>query len=199
MAAIAAAAIASGAVALSDVAVAAVEVSAVAVTGDDGRNGVGRHLGGRVLLRLGLIGGRRRSAADVFDSGFVSSDFVASDFEESDFDLERRVVSLLASASVSLRAAGGGIAVVGIRCARALSDAALSEAAWSDAAVLSRDRLSGGLANRRRGAGGAGAADVSCERLSVLLAAALLSTRAAKLSFPADWSESDRADLAGAP
>jgi hypothetical protein len=35
--------------------------------------------------------------------------------------------------------------------------------------------------------------------LSALLAAELLSIKAAKLSFPADWSESDRADLADAP
>jgi hypothetical protein len=74
-----------------------------------------------------------------------------------------------------------------------LSDDALSEAALSDAAALSRARLSGAPceSSARRGA-----LDVSCERLSALLVAALLSTSAAKLSFPADWSESDRADLA---
>src|SRR5436190_1526742 len=81
----------------------------------------------------------------------------------------------------------------------ALSDAALSEAAWPEAAALSRDRLSDVAceSSARRGAG-VGAVDASCERLSALPAAALLSTRAAKLSFPDAWSESDRADLGGA-
>jgi hypothetical protein len=77
--------------------------------------------------------------------------------------------------------------------------AALSEAALSDAAVLSRERLSGAdcESSARRGAGGGGAG--SCVRLSLLLAAVLLSTRAAKLSLVGDWSESGRADLATAP
>jgi hypothetical protein len=75
----------------------------------------------------------------------------------------------------------------------------------SDAVVSSRDRLSaGGGSSARRGAG-AGALDaslavsleVSCGWLSLLLAAALLSTSAAKLLF--DESESGRPDLADAP
>jgi hypothetical protein len=70
----------------------------------------------------------------------------------------------------------------------------------SDAAVLSRDRLSGVPceSSARRGAG-ACAADESCERLSALLVAELPSISAAKLSFLAGGSESDRADLADAP
>ena len=51
------------------------------------------------------------------------------------------------------------------------------------------------LAHRRSGAG---RARESWARLSLLLAAALLSTSAAKLSFRADGSESGRADLAAA-
>jgi hypothetical protein len=61
--------------------------------------------------------------------------------------------------------------------------AALS--ALSDAAALSRERLSDAAcaSSERRGAGA-----LSWVRLSLLLAAVLLSTSAAKLSFPADGS-----------
>jgi hypothetical protein len=122
-----------------------------------------------------------------------------SDLEAAVFDLERRVVSILESASASLRAPAAVLRSLESLLA-ALSDAALSEAAWPEAAALSRDRLSGAAceSSARRGAG-VGEADVSSERLSALPAAALLPTRAAKLSFPDAWSESDRADLGGAP
>jgi hypothetical protein len=71
--------------------------------------------------------------------------------------------------------------------------AALS--ALSDAAALSRERLSdvACASSERRGAGA-----LSWARLSLLLAAVLLSTSAPKLSFRADGSESDRADLVAA-
>ena len=70
--------------------------------------------------------------------------------------------------------------------------AALS--ALSDAAALSRERLldAACVSSERRGAGA-----LSWVRLSLLLAAGLLPTSAAKLSFRAD-SESGRADLAAA-
>ena len=112
--------------------------------------------------------------------------------------MELRAISLLEFASASLRELmAPSRSLESLRTA--LSDAALAEAAWSDAAVLSRDRLSGvpGESSARRGAGVC-AAEASCERLSALAAAALLSTSAAK-PFPADCSDSDRADLAGAP
>ena len=129
-----------------------------------------------------------------FASGFVSSDFEASDFVEADFVLERRLASVLASASVSLCAL-----TAPSRLSESLR-AALSDAALSDAVALSRDRLSDGacVSSARRGAGVC-AAEVSCGRLSALLAAVLLSTSAEKLSFADDWLESDRADRAGAP
>jgi hypothetical protein len=142
------------------------------------------------------------SAATVVESGFAASDFsvsdfAASDFEEAGFDVELPVVSLLEFASLSLRE----LTAASLESLRAaLSDAALSEAVWSDAAVLSRDRSSGVAreSSARRGAGVC-AGEASCERLSALLAAAVLSTKAAKLSFPAAWPESARADFAGAP
>ena len=79
---------------------------------------------------------------------------------------------------------GRGVAIIRI-VARGLS-------ALSDAAALSRERLSDAAcaSSERRGAGA-----LSWVRLSLLLAAVLLSTSAAKLSFPADGSESGRADL----
>jgi len=141
------------------------------------------------------------SSEDDFEAGLVSSAFVASDFEASAFDLERRGVSALVSALASSRAlAAASRSSVSLR-------AALSDAALSDAVVSSRDRLSaGGGSSARRGAG-AGALDaslaasleVSCGRLSLLLAAALLSTSAAKLLFAFEGSESGRPDLADAP
>ena len=129
------------------------------------------------------------------DPGLVSSAFEASGFDASDFDLERRVLSVLSSALASSRAA----AAAASRSSESLRVSL--RAALSDAAVLSRDRLSGGGGSSARRGAGAGALDASWERLSLLplLAAALLSTRAAKLSFPFDGSESDRADLAGVP
>jgi hypothetical protein len=71
--------------------------------------------------------------------------------------------------------------------------AALS--ALSDAAALSRERLSdvACASSERRGAGA-----LSWVRLSLLLAAVLLPTSVAKLSFRAGGSESGRADLAAA-
>ena len=67
---------------------------------------------------------------------------------------------------------------------------------FQNAAALSRsrERLPDACASsERRGAGA-----WSCARLSLRLAAVLLSTNAAKLSFPAGGSESGRADFASA-
>jgi len=79
---------------------------------------------------------------------------------------------------------------------RTLFEAALSEAALSDAAVLSRARLSAGLceSSARRGAVSRGA--VSWGRLSLLAAALLLSTSAAKLEGSCEGS--GRAGFGGA-
>ena len=140
------------------------------------------------------------------DACVVSSDFAPSDFAASAFDLARRVVAALVSVSVLV----SGSALVSILpSSRAVSLRALSlcvlaaalrsfellRAALSDAAALPRERLSDAAcaSSERRGAGA-----LSWVRLSLLLAAVLLPTSAAKLSFPADGSESGRADFAAA-
>jgi hypothetical protein len=110
-------------------------------------------------------------------------------------------VAALISALASSRAP----AAAASRSSKSLR-AALSDADLSDV-VSSRDRLSGGGGSSARRGAGAGALDaslavsleVSCGRLSLLLAAALLSTSAAKLLFAFDGSESGRPDLADAP
>ena len=168
---------------------------------DGNGNGVGRHHGRFILRRLGLIG----------DRGSVAGRCL------------RRLVGLraiglrrvgLRFGAAGRRGLGVGIGLgigiglgVDLPSSRALSLRALAAAlrsfeslraalsALSDAAALSRERLSDAAcaSSERRGAGA-----LSWARLSLLLAAVLLSTSAAKLSFPADGSESGRADLAAA-
>jgi len=97
------------------------------------------------------------------------------------------LVSILPSSrALSLRALAAAL--------RSFESLRAALSALSDAAALSRARLldAACVSSERRGAGA-----LSWVRLSLLLAAGLLPTSAAKLSFRAD-SESGRADFAAA-
>jgi hypothetical protein len=184
LAAIAAAAIASGAVALPDDGEAAGTIVDAMATGITTATGVGVVAAGPSCC-AGLAGLALESAAGLsLEDGFAV-DFVSSVFEVSDFALERWVPSAFALASA--------LASASERCLAALRSPESALAVWS-AAEVSRDRLTSAAADvsseRRCGADGSGA-----RPLLLVSAVALLSTSAAKLSFPGDWS--DRAGLGG--
>jgi hypothetical protein len=112
-------------------------------------------------------------------------DFVSSAFEVPDFALKRWAPSALASALALVSASE--------RCLAVLRSPESALAVWS-AAEVSRDRLMSAAADvsseRRCGADGSGA-----RALLPVSAVALLSTSAAKLSFPGGCSV--RAGLGG--
>jgi hypothetical protein len=119
------------------------------------------------------------SPDDVFVVDFVSSDLALSDLE--DFDLVGRVVSELPLSRGAVVGSVGSLF-----------------AAVSDTVLVSRDRVSedeGDKSSVRRG----GADSVGGVSWMVLLATVLLSTSAAKLSFPEDELGSGRADRCAAP
>jgi hypothetical protein len=137
----------------------------------------------------GLAGLALASVAGLsLEDGFAV-DFVSSVFEVSDFALERWVPS----AFVFVFAFALASALASERCFAALRSPESALAVWS-AAEVSRDRLMSAAADvsseRRCGADGSGA-----RPLLLVSAVALLSTNAAKLSFPGGWS--DRAGLGG--
>jgi hypothetical protein len=188
LAAIAAAAIASGAVALPDDGEAAGTIVDAMATGITTATGVGVVAAGPSCC-AGLAGLALESAAGLsLEDGFAV-DFVSSVVEVSDFALERRVPS----AFVFAFAFASALASASERCLAALRSPESALAVWS-AAEVSRDRLMSAAADvsseRRCGADGSGA-----RPLLLVSAVALLSTSAAKLSFPGDWS--DRAGLGG--
>ena len=154
-----------------------------AVDGDGDGNGVGRHDGRCILRWRGLIGCRGIVAGRCLV--VVSSDFAGLSVA-SDFDLAARVVvglgvaSVLASALASSRGLAAASRSSASRCARPCR--------MPPCPMRRRCRARGCRmrpAHRRSGAGRARLARRA--RLSLLLAAVLLSTSAAKLSFPADW------------
>jgi hypothetical protein len=193
LAAIAAAAIASGAVALPDDGEAAGTIVDAIATGITTATGVGVVAAGPSCCAglAGLAGLALESAAGLsLEDGFAV-DFVSSVFEVSDFALERWVPSAFVFAFAF--AFASALASASERCLAALRSPESALAVWS-AAEVSRDRLMSAAADvsseRRCGADGSGA-----RPLLLVSAVALLSTSAAKLSFPGDWS--DRAGLGG--
>lgn len=186
LAAIAAAAIASGAVALPDDGEAAGTIVDAMVTGITTATGVGVVAAGPSCC-AGLAGLGLASVAGLSLEDAFAVDFVSSAFEVPDFALERWAPSAFALASA--------LALVSAseRCLAVLRSPESALAVWS-AAEVSRDRLMSAAADvsseRRCGADGSGA-----RALLPVSAVALLSTSAAKLSFPGGCSV--RAGLGG--
>ncbi|HXL28469.1 MAG TPA: hypothetical protein VN968_04155 [Bradyrhizobium sp.] len=175
LAAMAAAAIASGAVALPDDGEAAGTIVDAMATGITTATGVGVVAAGPSCC-AGLAGLALASVAGLsLEDGFAV-DFVSSVFEVSDFALERWAPSAFALASAL------ALASASERCLAALRSPESAPAVWS-AAEVSRDRLMSAVVDvsseRRCGADGSGA-----RPLLLVSAVALLSTSAAKLSFP---------------
>jgi hypothetical protein len=171
----AAAAIASGAVALPDDGDAAGTIVDAMATGITTATGVGVVAAGPSCC-AGLAGLALASVAGLsLEDGFAV-DFVSSVFEVSDFALERWAPSAFALASAL------ALASASERCLAALRSPESAPAVWS-AAEVSRDRLMSAVVDvsseRRCGADGSGA-----RPLLLVSAVALLSTSAAKLSFP---------------
>jgi hypothetical protein len=186
LAAIAAAAIASGAVALPDDGEAAGTIVDAMATGITTATGVGVVAAGPSCC-AGLAGLALASVAGLSLEDAFAVDFVSSAFEVPDFALERWAPSAFALASA--------LALVSAseRCLAVLRSPESALAVWS-AAEVSRDRLMSAAADvsseRRCGADGSGA-----RALLPVSAVALLSTSAAKLSFPGGCSV--RAGLGG--